>query len=150
MPGIVVGVDGSPNSELALAWAMNEAGIRQVPLIVMVVHQAVVSWATGHPVSYPGETPETEHAEQAAEAMVEKAASRMGATRPGSVTVRAVNGFPAEQLIEASRDADMVVVGSRGREGFARLLLGSVSTQVVHHAACPVVVVPQANGERHA
>jgi nucleotide-binding universal stress UspA family protein len=149
MPGIVVGVDGSPNSELALAWAMNEAAIRQAPLTVMVVHQAVVSWTTGHPVSYPGEAPETQHAEQAVEAMVEKAASQMAAARPASVTVRAVNGFPAEQLIEASHDADMVVVGSRGREGFARLLLGSVSTQVVHHASCPVVVVPQAERESH-
>jgi nucleotide-binding universal stress UspA family protein len=58
------------------------------------------------------------------------------------VTVRAVNGFAAQELIEASRDADLLVVGSRGGGGFARMLLGSISDQVAHHAHCPVVVVP--------
>jgi nucleotide-binding universal stress UspA family protein len=56
--------------------------------------------------------------------------------------VRAVSGVPAEELVKASRDSDLVVVGSRGGGGFARLLMGSVSSQVVHHAACPVTVVP--------
>ncbi len=52
-----------------------------------------------------------------------------------------VTGDPAEELINASRDADMVVVGSRGSGGFASLLMGSVSSKVTHHAACPVVVI---------
>jgi nucleotide-binding universal stress UspA family protein len=51
-------------------------------------------------------------------------------------------GFAARELIDASHDADLVVVGSRGGGGFGRLMMGSVSSQVVHHAACPVVVVP--------
>ena len=51
-------------------------------------------------------------------------------------------GDAAEELVNASRDADMLVVGTRGSGGFARLLMGSVSSQVTHHAACPVVVIP--------
>ena len=54
----------------------------------------------------------------------------------------ATTGDVAEELVRASRDADMLVVGSRGSGGFARLLMGSVSSQVTHHAECPVVVIP--------
>jgi nucleotide-binding universal stress UspA family protein len=53
-----------------------------------------------------------------------------------------VNGFPAQELIEASRDANLLVVGSSGGGGFARLMMGSVSDQVMRRAYCPVVVVP--------
>ena len=76
------------------------------------------------------------------EEMIVKVTSQLGDARPASVAVRAVNGFPAQELIEASRDADLIVVGSRGSGGFTKLLVGSVSSQVVHHAHCPVVVVP--------
>jgi nucleotide-binding universal stress UspA family protein len=84
--------------------------------------------------------PEEEKARHAAEEAVSKAASRLGDARPASVTVRAVSGIPAQELINASHGADLLVVGSRGG-GFAGLRMGSVSSQVVHHAACPVVVV---------
>jgi len=57
--------------------------------------------------------------------------------------VRAVSGIAAQELIEASRDADLLVVGSRGGGGFASLRMGSTSSQVVHHAHCPVVVMPR-------
>jgi nucleotide-binding universal stress UspA family protein len=73
---------------------------------------------------------------------VATAAAKLGSSRPESVTVAAVSGFPAKTLIQAARDSDMLVVGSRGGGGFASLVLGSVSNQVVHHASCPVVVVP--------
>jgi nucleotide-binding universal stress UspA family protein len=78
----------------------------------------------------------------AAEELTQKVASQLGEPRPPSVKVRAISGFPAKELIEASRDADLVVVGSRGAGGFAKLMVGSVSSQVVEHAHCPVVVVP--------
>jgi len=58
--------------------------------------------------------------------------------------VTAVHGFPAQELIKASKDSDLLVVGARGGGGFAVLMLGSISNQVVHHAACPVVVIPAA------
>ena len=80
-------------------------------------------------------------ARTAAQESVDKVASQLGGERP-SVTVRALSGVPAEELIKAGEDADLLVVGSRGSGGFGRLLLGSVSSQVTHHAPCPVVVVP--------
>jgi nucleotide-binding universal stress UspA family protein len=64
-----------------------------------------------------------------------------GGASPASVHVRAVSGLAARELLAASGDAELVVIGSRGAGGFADLLMGSVSTQVVNHAACPVVVV---------
>ena len=66
----------------------------------------------------------------------------LGGPRPPSVTVKAVNGFPVEVLVEAGKDADMIVLGSRGTGGFARLTLGSTASQVAHHAQCPVLIVP--------
>ena len=60
--------------------------------------------------------------------------------------VRVVAGVPAEELLKAGEGADLVVVGSRGVGGFSRLLLGSVSSQVVQHATCPIVVIPKARG----
>jgi nucleotide-binding universal stress UspA family protein len=78
---------------------------------------------------------------QAAEEMTVKVTSQLGEARPASVTVRAISGFPSKELIDASREADLLVVGSRGAGGFARLMVGSTSDQVMHHAHCPVVVV---------
>lgn len=79
---------------------------------------------------------------KAVEETVAKTSAEIGQPQPPSVIVRAVDGFPVQELIEASRDAELVVVGSRGAGGFARLMQGSVSSQVVQHAHCPGVVVP--------
>jgi len=142
MAGITVGIDGSHDAHRALEWAMSEAAVRHVPLTVVTVHEVAVSGWTGQPIIFPADQADLEKARQAAEETVAKAAGQLGESQPASVTVRAVNGFPAQELIEASRDADLLVVGSRGGGGFARLMLGSISQKVVHHAHCPVVVVP--------
>jgi nucleotide-binding universal stress UspA family protein len=145
MPGIIVGIDGSARSRQALEWAVNEAAVRQAPLTVLTVHQAVAGFLTSH-VSYPGDQGLTRQAQELAQKETDDVLAKVdGESRPPSVTVRAVNGLPAEELLKASADADMIVVGSRGAGGFARLLLGSVSTQVTHHAYCPVVVIPADN-----
>lgn len=141
MSGIVVGIDGSRNSQHALDWAVKEAAALHAALTVVAVHQVAAGHWTGNPLIYPADLPEQEKIRQAAEEAVKKAVSEVGDAKPASVTVRAVSGLAARELIEASRDADLVVVGSRGAGGFASLLMGSVSSQVVHHAACPVVVV---------
>jgi nucleotide-binding universal stress UspA family protein len=142
MSGIVVGFDGSDSSQRALEWAVKEATLQHAPLTVLTVHQVAAGHWTGNPLIYPADAPEQEKARHAAEDALGRAASQLGTGTPASATVRAVSGLAARELIDASGDADMVVVGSRGAGGFASLLMGSVSTQVVQHAACPVVVVP--------
>jgi len=142
MPGIVVGVDGSPNSERALDWAMKQAAAVHAPLTVIAVHEVPKSYWGGIPVIGPADEPLLGKLRQAAEEMTQRAASRLGDARPASVTVHAVSGFVVKELVDASQDADLVVVGSRGGGGFGRLLMGSVSNEVVQHSACPVVVVP--------
>lgn len=140
MPGITVGVDGSDHSQRALEWAAKEAGLRHAPLTVLGVHQVASNQWTGNPISYPEDTPEVEKVRQGAEELTQKVISHIQ-PGPTSVTVRAVNDVAARALIEASADSDLVVVGCRGVGGFSRLMLGSVSSQLVSHAACPVVVI---------
>jgi nucleotide-binding universal stress UspA family protein len=141
MPGILVGLDGSDHSHKALEWAVKHAALEHAALTVLAVHEVAASAWTGSPIIYPEDRPEEEKARQVAQEAVNKAVGELTGPGPESVTVRAVSGQPAQALIEASADADLVVVGSRGAGGFATLLTGSVSSKVVNHAACPVVVV---------
>jgi len=144
MPGIVVGVDGSDHSRAALTWALREAAQRHLPLTVMTVRPAQVRLATRIYWAEP-DLAESSSDEQAARKavgeFVDRVAGELGETPP-EVTVEVTTGNVAEELVRASRDADMLVVGSRGAGGFGQLLVGSVSSQVTHHAACPVLVVP--------
>src|ERR1039457_4119918 len=141
MPGIVVGVDGSEHSQRSLEWAMKEAALRRTPLTVLAVHPVAMSAWTQNPISYPEDDAEEERARTAAQEGADKAAAPFGEDAP-AVTVRSVSGAPAAELIRAGTGADLLVVGARGNGGFARLLMGSVSAQVTHHAPCPVVVIP--------
>ena len=142
MPGIIVGIDGSARSLKALEWAAGEAAVRHAPLTVLTVHQAVAGYFAA-PAQYPGDQDLTDQAREVAQKETDDVLGKSGAgSRPPSVTVRAVNGLPADELLKAAAGADMLVVGSRGAGGFARLLMGSVCTQVTHHAHCPVVVIP--------
>ena len=144
MPGIIVGIDGSGHSHQALIRAMKEAVAHRAPLTVLTVHQAVMGFGGG-PVNNPGDQVQAEHAREAAQAETDKVLAELDGPRPESVTVKAVHGFPAEELINASKDADIIVLGSRGAGGFKHLLMGSVSSQVAHHAHCPVLIVPEQN-----
>jgi nucleotide-binding universal stress UspA family protein len=148
MTGIVVGVDGSGHSRGALGWAMREASLRQVPLEVVMVHPNPVRPATEiywgiRPL--PENSFDPELARSALQQFVGQVASEIDGTVP-DVTVTVVRGDTAEELVNASHGADMVVLGSRGSGGFARLLMGSVSSQVSHHATCPVVIIPRSGG----
>jgi nucleotide-binding universal stress UspA family protein len=139
MPGIIVGVDGSEHSRRALEWAVREAALRHAPLTVISVHPALVSyWGA---VTLPEGTLDHDQAVQQVQAVVDKAVGGLPGTPP-QVTVQVTPGSPATEIINAAQDADMVVVGTRGAGGFARLRMGSVSSQVAQHAPCPVVVIP--------
>jgi nucleotide-binding universal stress UspA family protein len=140
MPGIVVGVDGSAHSRKALERAAAEAAAHGAPLTVLVIHQAVrdVYGSVSH---YGDDAALTEKAKEAAQAETDQVLAAAG-SQPASVTVTAVHGLPVDELVKASEGADMVVLGRRGMGGFARMLMGSVTSQVAQHAQCPVLIVP--------
>jgi nucleotide-binding universal stress UspA family protein len=141
MPGILVGIDGSGHSKRALEWAMKEAALRQTSLTVLAVHQVVTGWGGAEP--FPGDQELIDKTSQAAKAETDKVLAGLEGPHPQSVTVRTVQGFPAEEIINAGADADLIVVGSRGAGGFGRMLVGSVPSQVVQHAHKPVVIIPR-------
>ena len=141
METVVVGVDGSQCAGNALARAVNEAALRGARLRV------VCAWEVP-PTAYAGGfAPPIDPATLAglrenAEAVVREAVAEVHRVQPAMPCEGAVmEGQPAEVLLAEARDASLIVVGNRGRGGFASLLLGSVSQQVVHHADCPVLVV---------
>lgn len=139
MAGIVLGFDGSDGARHALEWAVAEAARWQVPLTAITVVAQVTTVGPGMtPMRGPVDQENMRAMLRITRDAVEKAAAEHGVR----TDVRAIAGAAAEELLNASADADMLVVGSRGHGGFARLLLGSVSGQCVHHARCPVVVVP--------
>jgi nucleotide-binding universal stress UspA family protein len=132
---LVVGVDGSACGHEALMWAIAEAAARQQPLI------AVAAWSwLDQPSGFDpdfGATDVTAMAETA----VARARREVSGGSDLDIEIRPVNDLPARALVEASSDASLLVVGSRGLGGFRGLLLGSVSNNSVRHAHCPVVVV---------
>ena len=142
MPGIIVGIDGSTRSRQALEWAVNEAAIRHAPLTVLTVQQVMRSFWAG-PMIYPEDAELAEHARKIAQEETDEALGELAEdARPPEISVLAVPGLPAEAILGVAKDADMIVVGSRGVGGFKKLLLGSVACQVTHHAHIPVVVIP--------
>jgi nucleotide-binding universal stress UspA family protein len=150
MTVIVVGVDHSDGANAALRFAFEEAKLRQAKLRAVHVWQFTGHLgAPGLEGSYPGFGGELDDLRGAAEAVLD-AALRQVANETDDVQVerRIVEGSPAGVLVEESRDADLLVVGSRGRGGFAGLLLGSVSQQCAYHAACPVVIVHGSDKEQ--
>ncbi|MFF5211087.1 universal stress protein [Streptosporangium sp. NPDC000396] len=143
---IVVGVDGSTPSFQAASWAGQEAALRDAPL--RIVH-AALRWAYDVPLA-PQPPTWGAGAEAAAQEMLHQAAVHAQAGRLRlEVTTEIVDGGAPEALVTAAEEAQLLVVGNRGRGGFAELLLGSVSRYVAARAPCPVAVVRQPHaGER--
>jgi len=144
--GIIVGVDGSHYAQRALEWGMEEAAIRHVPITVIAVCQPVFGfWGNADPYPIdrvPAAGTQAGRALRMAREAADKALAGLGEDRSVSVTVKVVSGNPGVEILDAARDASMIVVGARGMGGFARLLMGSVSTHLTYHARCPVVVIP--------
>lgn len=139
MAKVVVGVDGSANARVALDWAAKEAALRQQQLqIVMAWHEPYVGGAFSVPVVIDPVEMETSFRTLLNDVVADARAAHPGLDIDGSL----VHDSPASALLGAADDDDLLVVGGRGHGGFLGLLMGSVSSQVVGHATCPVVVVP--------
>jgi nucleotide-binding universal stress UspA family protein len=140
---IVVGVDNSDGAKAALRFALEEAKLRGARLRAVHAWKFVPFGATGMEAGQPMLGAELADLQRGVEASFE-ATLHDAIPDPGGVDVerRIVAGTAAASLVEESRSADLLVVGSRGVGGFRGLLLGSVGQQVAHHAGCPVVIVP--------
>ncbi|WP_082958189.1 universal stress protein [Mycobacterium alsense] len=138
---VVVCVDGSAASDAAVAWATREAIMRKLPITLMhAVAPVVVGWPVGQLYA---QMPEWQH--DGAQDVIERArkavdAASAGASPPEIRTEVAYSGVVAA-LIEASKEAWMIVAGSEGLGAMGRLLLGSVTTGLLHYAHCPVAVI---------
>ena len=139
---IVVGVDGSDSSRKALEWAYNEAAHHGASLIVVTAWHPPALPMTPPYGSIPPEDYEGQPRREACD-LLERFTSELVPKDP-AVDVRTSveeGKNPAKVLIERSKEADLLVVGSRGHGGFVGMLLGSVSQHLVAHAECPVLVV---------
>lgn len=140
---LVVGVDGSEAGRHALRWAFAEAAVRDAHLDVVHV------WSPPAPISFVGPIlapTDTAAYEQWAKEVLEEDVRLVAAATgvaPQRISTESVRGYPPKVLLDKATDADLLVVGSRGRGGFKGLLLGSVSQHCVVHATAPVAVVRQ-------
>lgn len=142
MSTVVVGIDHSAGSKAALRCAFDEAKLRHAKLCVIHVTESGYTGAPGLQGSYPLLVADIKGLRDAAEAALEATIREM-IPDSGEVQIetRVIEGRSAATLVEESRGADLLVVGSRGHGGFTELLLGSVSHQCAHHAECPVLIV---------
>jgi nucleotide-binding universal stress UspA family protein len=151
---IVVGIDGSEDSKDALRWAARQAELTATTVTAVMAWQLPVTFGTvwQMPATY-GRSHDLSQVDFSADAKKTLDAALeevLGAGAHVAVTPQLVNGHAAPVLIEASRHAALLVVGRSGHGGFAGMLIGSVSQHCVSHAACPVVVVRHAAGQKSA
>jgi nucleotide-binding universal stress UspA family protein len=133
---IVVGVDGSPSSTVALRWAIHQAKLTGSEV------EAVIVWRMPTAYDIAPIAPGAVDRERDAEELLDKVLAEFIAVEP-DVVIRptVVQGFAGNELVHAARGAELLVVGSRGHSGLAGTLLGSASQYCAHHAPCPVLIM---------
>lgn len=137
---IVVGVDGSASSLEALRWAVRQSELTGAPV------RAVITWSV--PVHYaPMAVSQawSDWPERARQTLEDAVRAALPPEQVKDVATEAVQGNASAVLLEAAKDAELVVVGSRGHGGFVGLLLGSTAQHVTTHARCPVLVVHESS-----
>jgi len=146
---IVVGVDGSPESIRALRWALEEARLRKTAVRAVLAWEYPIAAGGGDLLMGPGFDPMPVELSTLREWAKERLADavRRATTETDAVVQELAEGHAAAALCDAAKDAEMLVLGSRGHGGFGGLLLGSVSQACAHHAHCPVVIVRPAGPE---
>lgn len=145
MSGIIVGIDDSPSSEHALRWAVEEARLRGTTLRVISAWEFPFAPTADTASDLPGDddlVPQAPSLEQSAlDELAAAVTAAGGDPKDAGVSLHVVHGSPVRVLLDAAKDAELLVVGSRGRGGVTGLLLGSVSRECARRATCPVVVV---------
>jgi nucleotide-binding universal stress UspA family protein len=137
-PRIVVGIDGSPDSEEALRWA-----IAQVERMGATV-EAVTAWEVPISIVIVPTATEEDYENRAREVLQATIDAVLDGTPPVPVSAYPIEGRPANALTNQARGADLLVIGSHGRGELPGMHLGSVASYCVHHAPCPVVVLRRA------
>jgi nucleotide-binding universal stress UspA family protein len=137
---VVVGVDGSAKSKEALAWAARWAALSGVDLIAVTVwhYPTTLGWAPPWPEGYDPEA-------EANRLLDDTLREVLGASPAVSATTRVLEGVAAPALVQLSKEASLIVVGSRGHGEFAGMLIGSVSEFLAGHSHCPVVIIRDGN-----
>jgi nucleotide-binding universal stress UspA family protein len=138
---VVVGIDDSDGARAALTWAARYAATTASRLRVVHVYAFDIAWIDAYHEMIPQwEAHAREVAEETAARVVDEVLD--DGSRPGSIEVAAIEGSAGRVLHDEARGAALLVVGRRGRGGFAGLLLGSVSQRLAQHSPCPIVIVP--------
>lgn len=140
--GIIVGIDGSPESDAAVSWAAHDAAIRGLPLTVVHVESpAAATWSQAPVLE---ESPEEQLAEGRSLLAHASTIARDAIADTAQVQITGEllsSSTPVPTLVEQSKDAELIVVGSRGRGALSRSILGSVSAGLISHAHCPVALI---------
>lgn len=139
--GIVVGVDGSAASDAAVVWAAHEAVMRNVPLTLVHMLKTFVPTFPQIPMPSGIGVWQEDDGRKVLEQAVKIAEDAVPEDHKVSITSELISSPPVPTLVELSEEAGMIVVGSNGRGAAARVVLGSVSSGVVHAAKCPVAVI---------